>query len=163
MEIIWGTDDVTLDRKDISALSSDVRVAILKSLDGQSGNVSVLAKELALAKSTVHQHLTILTDTGFVKVDDNRKWRSYTLTSKAHRILHPGTGYRILLLLGTSLFTLTIGMFFIYSFVHGYIVQGKSTIHDPLMLILGEMLLILTVVFWYLTLWLQKREKTLRV
>ncbi|MEA2035285.1 MAG: winged helix-turn-helix domain-containing protein [Euryarchaeota archaeon] len=80
MEIIRGTDDVTLDREDISALSSDVRVAILKSLDGQSGNVSVLAKELALAKSTVHQHLTILTDTRFVKVDDNRKWRSYTLT-----------------------------------------------------------------------------------
>ncbi len=156
-------DDVTLDREDISALSSDVRVAILKSLDGQSGNVSVLAKELALAKSTVHQHLTILADTGFVKTDDKRKWHSYTLTSKAHRILHPGTGYRILLLLGTSLFTLTMGMFFIYSFIRGYIVQGKSTIHDPLMLFLGELLLILTVVFWYLTLWVQKREKTLRV
>ncbi|MDO9325254.1 MAG: winged helix-turn-helix domain-containing protein [Methanoregula sp.] len=153
--------DIPLDRKDIDALSSDVRVAILKAIDCHSGTISELAKELGLAKSTVHEHLTILADNGFVNADDSRKWRTYTLTQKSYRILHPENGYRIFLLLGTSLFTLVTGTYFISSFVKGYIIQGNGIIHDQITFILGELLLILTIVFWFFILKLRSCKKPL--
>lgn len=153
-------NDIALNREDITALSSDVRIAILKALDDRSGNsINDLAGELDLAKSTVHQHLGILMDSGLIKMDGSRKWRTYSLTSKAQHILHPEKGYRILLLLGTSIFTLTTGLFFIHSYVCGYTVQDTSTIHDPLMLIIGELLLILTIALWYTLFRLRKAKK----
>jgi DNA-binding transcriptional ArsR family regulator len=148
-EIFQGMVDVPLDRKDIDALSSNVRVSILKTIDCRAATVSELAKELGFAKSTVHEHLIILADNGFVTADDSRKWRTYTLTQKSYRILHPENGHRIMLLLGTSLFTLVTGVYFIFSFVRGYTLQGEGVIHDPIIFILGELLLILTIVLWY--------------
>ncbi|MDD4484696.1 MAG: winged helix-turn-helix domain-containing protein, partial [Methanoregula sp.] len=142
--------DIPLDRKDIDVLSSNVRVTILKTIDCRATTVSELAKKLGLAKSTVHEHLIILTENGFVTADDSRKWRTYSLTQKSYRILHPENGYRIMLLLGTSLFTLVTGVCFIFSFVSGYTLQGQSIIHDPIIFILGELLLILTIIFWYI-------------
>lgn len=153
-------NDIALNREDIAALSSDVRIAILKALDDRSGKgINDLAGELDLGRSTVHQHLGILMDSGLIKMDGSRKWRTYSLTSKAQRILHPEKGYRILLLLGTSIFTLTTGLFFIHSYVCGYIVQDTSRIHDPLMLIIGELLLILTIALWYTLFLLRKAKK----
>ena len=142
--------DIPLDRKDIDVLSSNVRVTILKTIDCRATTVSELAKKLGLAKSTVHEHLIIMTENGFVTADDSRKWRTYSLTQKSYRILHPENGYRIMLLLGTSLFTLVTGVCFIFSFVSGYTLQGQSIIHDPIIFILGELLLILTIIFWYI-------------
>jgi len=150
-------NDIALEREDITALSSDVRISILKSLDARSGTMSELAGELDLARSTVHQHLGILRDSGLIVMDGSRKWRTYSITPKAKRILHPEKGYRILLLLGTSVFTLAAGLFFIYSYVCGYTVQDASKIHDPLILISGELLLILTIALWYVLLRLRTK------
>jgi len=160
-EIFQDMVDIPLDRKDIDVLSSDVRVTILKTIDCRAGTVSELAKELGLAKSTVHEHLTILADNGFVNADDRRKWRTYTLTLKSVRILHPENGYRIMLLLGTSLFTLVTGVYFVVLFVRGYTLQGNGIIHDQITFILGELLLILTVVFWYFILKIRSCKKLL--
>lgn len=50
------------------ALGDDTRLRILRSLAGGDRGVSDLAKQLALAKSTVHAHLVVLRMAGLVRV-----------------------------------------------------------------------------------------------
>jgi DNA-binding transcriptional ArsR family regulator len=145
-------EDVTLDRDDIAALASDVRVAILKSLDTRPMTTSELADGLGLAKSTIHEHLTVLADADLVTHENVRKWRDYTLTRRARRILHPGRDHRIVFLLGTSLVAVAAGVLCVASFLRGFTVQGGSTVRDPLILYAGEALLCITIALWYLAL-----------
>ncbi|MFA7562147.1 MAG: winged helix-turn-helix domain-containing protein [Methanoculleus sp.] len=142
--------DVTLDQGDIAALSSDVRVVILKLLDIRPMTMSELADGLGLAKSTIHEHLTVLADADLVTHENVRKWRDYTLTERGRRILHPGKNHRIVLLLGTSLATMTVGVLCVTSYLHGFSVQGGSVAREPLLLYAGEALFGVTVVLWYI-------------
>jgi len=71
-------EETTLDRDDLAALSSDVRVMILKALDSRPMTVSELADRLGLAKSTVHEHLAVLADADLVAHEGARKWRGTT-------------------------------------------------------------------------------------
>jgi hypothetical protein len=59
-------EETALDRGDIAALSSDVRVAILKALDSRPMTTSELADGLGLGRSTVREHLAVLTDADLV-------------------------------------------------------------------------------------------------
>jgi len=61
-------EEIIIDKDSIDVLSSDTRVAILKSLDS-SGRMTItgLTDALNLSKSTVHEHLTRLVEAGFVK------------------------------------------------------------------------------------------------
>jgi DNA-binding transcriptional ArsR family regulator len=145
-------EDVTLDRDDIVALASDVRVAILKALDIRPMTMSELADGLGLAKSTVHEHLSVLTDADLVSHKSARKWRDYTLTKKGRRILHPGRDHRIVFLLGTSLVAVAAGVLCVTLYLRGFAVQGGSVVREPLLLYAGEALLGATVVLWYLAL-----------
>jgi DNA-binding transcriptional ArsR family regulator len=150
-------EEVTLDRGDIAALSSDVRVAILKALDIRPMAMSELADGLGLAKSTVHEHLAVLADADLVAHENARKWRDYTLTEKGQRILHPGRDHRIIFLLGTSLVAMTAGVLCVTSFLHGFTVQGGSVVREPLLLYAGEALLGVTFVLWYIALRCRRR------
>ncbi len=48
-----------------------------------------LTDELNISKSTVHEHLTILIESGLVrKVNKNNKWVYYELTEEGREILH---------------------------------------------------------------------------
>lgn len=143
-------EETTLDRGDIAALSSDVRVVILKSLDIRPMTMSELADGLGLAKSTIHEHLGVLVDADLVTHESARKWRDYTLTERGRRILHPGKNHRIVLLLGTSLAAMTAGALCVTSYLHGFTVQGGSVVREPPLLYAGEALLGATVVLWYL-------------
>jgi Predicted transcriptional regulator len=143
-------EETTLDRDDLAALSSDVRVMILKALDSRPMTVSELADRLGLAKSTVHEHLAVLADADLVAHEGARKWRDYTLTRRARRILHPGRDHRIVFLLGTSLVAVTAGALCVASYLRGFTVQGGSVVRDPLLLYAGEVLLGATVVLWCL-------------
>lgn len=125
-------EEVTLDRGDIAALSSDVRVAILKALDIRPMAMSELADGLGLAKSTVHEHLAVLADADLVAHENARKWRDYTLTEKGRRILHPGRDHRIIFLLGTSLVAMTAGgVLCVTSYLRGFVVQGGASSGNP--------------------------------
>jgi DNA-binding transcriptional ArsR family regulator len=146
-------EDVTLDRDDIVALASDARVAILKTLDSRPMTVSELADGFGLARSTVHQHLTVLTDADLVTHESTRKWREYTLTKRARRLLHPGKDHRIIFLLSTSLAAMTVGVLCVTSYLRGFAVQGGSIVREPLLLYAGEALLGVTLVLWCLALW----------
>lgn len=150
-------EETTLDRDDITALSSDVRVAFLKSLDSQPMTVSELADGLDLAKSTVHQHLAVLADADLVTHENARKWRDYTLTRRAWRILHPGRDHRIIIL-GTSLVAMTAGVLCVTSYLRGFVVQGGSVVREPLLLYAGEALLGVTFVLWYLAMRCRRRN-----
>jgi len=143
-------EDVTLDRDDIAALSSDARVAILKALDSRPMTVSELADGLDLARSTIHEHLAVLADADLVTHENARKWRDYTLTKRARRVLHPGKDHRIIFLLGTSLVAMTAGALLVASFLRGFAVQGGSAVREPLLLYAGEALLGVTIALWYL-------------
>jgi DNA-binding transcriptional ArsR family regulator len=145
--------EITLDRDDITALDSDVRIAILKTLDSRSMTVSELADELGLARSTVHEHPAVLADADLVTHENARKWRDYGLTKRARRILHPGKDHRIIFLLGTSLVAMTAGVLLVASFLRGFAVQGGSVVREPLLLYAGEALLGVTLVLWCLALW----------
>lgn len=146
-------EDVTIDQDDLAALSSDVRVAILKLLDTRPMTMSELADGLGLARSTVHEHLSVLADADLVTHENVRKWRDYTLTKRGRRILHPGRDHRIVFLLGTSLVAMTAGVLLVASFLRGFAVQGGSVVREPLLLYAGEALLGVTLVLWCLALW----------
>ncbi len=142
--------EVTLDRDDIAALSSDARVAILKSLDSRPMTMSELAEGLGLARSTIHEHLGVLADADLVAHENARKWRDYTLTKRARQILHPGKDHRIIVVLGTSLATLTTGVLCVTSYLSGFAVQGGGIAREPLLLYAGEALFSVTIVLWYI-------------
>jgi DNA-binding transcriptional ArsR family regulator len=151
-------EEIALDRDDITALSSDVRVMILKALDSRPMTTSELAEGLGLAKSTVHEHLTVLASADLVAHESARKWRDYTLTKKGRRILHPGRDHRITIILGTSLVAATAGVLCVASFLHGFTVQGGGVVREPLLLYAGEALLGVTVALWYIA--VRCRRKT---
>jgi predicted transcriptional regulator len=151
-------EKIALDRGDIAALSSDVRVAILKALDIRPMTMSELADRLGLAKSTIHGHLSVLADADLVHHENAWKWRDYTLTKKGQRILHPGRDHRIIIILGTSLVAMTVGVLCVTSFLHGFTIQGGSVVREPSLLYAGEALLGVTFVLWYIALRCRRRN-----
>ena len=82
-------DKITLDRKILRALSSDTRINILKNLNVRPMTVSELSRILNLPKSTIHENLEKLIDTGLVKKrkSEGRKRVYYELTEKGRRLL----------------------------------------------------------------------------
>ncbi|RLI78084.1 hypothetical protein DRP05_08270 [Archaeoglobales archaeon] len=93
---------VILTKKDIKALSSDIRIGILKKLYSSSKTLRKLSDELNMPKSTVHENLTVLVETGFVrKINKGNKWVYYELTKKGKDILQPHSKKRIVLLISS--------------------------------------------------------------
>ncbi len=82
----------------------------------------------------------VLADADLVTHKSARKWRDYTLTKRGRQILHPGKNHRIIVILGTSLVAITVGMLCVASYLSGFAVQ------EPLLLYTGEALLGVTVV-----------------
>jgi len=82
--------NVILDQDSFKALSSHVRIDILKFLDQRQMTVTDLSKVLKISKSTAHKHLERLVEVGLIeRLDENRKWVYYRITRKGLKILHP--------------------------------------------------------------------------
>ncbi|MDD4127031.1 MAG: winged helix-turn-helix domain-containing protein [Methanomicrobium sp.] len=145
-----NNNEIKLEKKDLDTLSSDARISILKVLDGNPKTISELSKELGLSKSTIHQHLVLLSDSKLVVSDDSRKWHPYELTKKGERILHPENGYKIIILLTTSVLACTIGLICIYTYIRGFTLQGAHIYHDPVYFLIGEILIIVAIVSCWL-------------
>ncbi|MFB6217288.1 MAG: winged helix-turn-helix domain-containing protein [Candidatus Aenigmatarchaeota archaeon] len=72
------------------ALSSDTRMDILRNLNNRRMTVTELSNSLKVSKSTVHEHLSKLSEADLVeKVDGDNKWVYYELTEKGQEILNP--------------------------------------------------------------------------
>ena len=98
--------DVVLTKDVFVALASDSRLRILKDLNVRRMTTAELAADLCLAKSTVHHHLRVLVDAGFVVAeDDGHAWVYYALTPEGRALLSPRDGVRVRILLAAALLT----------------------------------------------------------
>lgn len=104
-------DEIKMDRRVFEALASETRINILKKLDTRQMTVTELSRELDMAKSSIHEHLAKMVDSGLVeKFDDGHKWTYYYLARKGRNILHPHETAKILVLLGISLLAIAGGI-----------------------------------------------------
>ena len=149
-------DKIALDKRIIGALASEMRIDILKKIDSGSMTLSKLTDELNISKSTVHEHLTILIESGLVKkVNRDNKWVYYELTDKGTEILHPRKMTRIIVLLSTAILSFVVGIVGLYRFVRSiFIFPGEAlnlnlraiAPYEPVHLIAGLILISLGIV-----------------
>ena len=156
---------ITLDQESFKALASDTRIEILKRLDRSQMTVTDLANELQVNKSAVYKHLSRLLDAGLVKkLEDNRKWVYYKLSMKGMNLLHPER-VQIALMLSAAVLAITLALAQIYTFIIGNdvtrevkegsgslerIIYLTETVHDPMLLAIGAMLLAVGAVLAYM-------------
>ncbi len=95
---------ITLDAETFRALASTTRLSVLRALDERRKTLTELARDLALNKATVHEHLQLLCAAELVKKrdDEGRKWIYYELTWRGQKILHPQETTTFNVLLGLS-------------------------------------------------------------
>ncbi|MFP3946500.1 MAG: ArsR/SmtB family transcription factor [Halobacteriota archaeon] len=140
---------IQLDREIMSALSSESRVAILKRIKDRQKTVTELANELDLSKSTVHKHVNKLSNAGLIeRIENDSKWVYYRLTKKG-KLVQAGKAEAILLLSMSSVAFIG-GVIELYLYFVGIKYQAPGTAHDPVYLILGQVLLIVGIVAGYL-------------
>jgi ArsR family transcriptional regulator len=103
--------DVVLAKDAFTALASDSRLRVLKDLSVRRMTIAELAADLCLAKSTVHHHLRVLVDAGFVVAEnDGHAWVYYALTPEGRALLSPRDSVRIRILLAAALLTFIGGV-----------------------------------------------------
>ena len=104
-----------LDKQTIKALAADSRVEILKSLKGRRKIPSELSKELALATSTITEHLKNLENVGLVeKKETGHKWIYYQLTSKGSNIVQPKYPVNVILSFAIGLMLVVGGSYYYF-------------------------------------------------
>lgn len=80
--------EVTLSSNEFKALSSDIRVHIIKSLKERNYTLTELAKKMNMSSPSMKQHLGVLVSSGLIQqVDEGRKWKYYCLTRKGEKIV----------------------------------------------------------------------------
>jgi len=143
---------IVLDKRDFKALSSDIRVEILKKLDSGCKTLRKLSDELNLPKSTVHENLTVLVESGFVeRRNKGSKWVYYELTEKGRSVLHPHEKVKIILLLSSAVLSYAGGIMEIYLFIQRtHPEEGvKGIPFHPEHLILGIILVVVGTILLY--------------
>jgi DNA-binding transcriptional ArsR family regulator len=110
-------DEIRLDKKAFKALSSERRVAVLKSLGRRRKMLVELSNELGMSPSTMKEHMDSLVGAGLVaKIDDGHKWKYYELTRAGRNVVNPGET-RIWVIIGISAVAL---LFTSYGFLGGF-------------------------------------------
>ncbi len=100
-------------------MASETRVDILKKLDSEHMTFKNLCDELNLPKSTIHENLTVLIESGLVrKKNIDNKWVYYVLTEEGRGILHSGKSpKKIIILLSSAILSFIAGIVETYRFV----------------------------------------------
>lgn len=94
-------NDSTLSRKELKAISSDVRMEILKLLKDRNHTLSELSTKLGLKASTVKEHVSKLLDAEIIEMKDTgHKWKYYSLTRKGEKLTGQETSFLILFSIG---------------------------------------------------------------
>jgi len=121
---------VKLDIESFKALASETRLDILRALDGKKMSLNEITKATNLHKMTLYEHLSKLTDAGFIKKieREGHKWVYYKLSWKGESLLHP-ENTRIVVMFSMTFVSLLLGIF---SYVN-YIGQKPVTQPDLLM------------------------------
>jgi len=82
---------ITLDIEDFKILASETRLDILRAIDQKNMSLKDISDVTKLHETTVHEHLTKLINSGYVKKDEREghKCVYYNLTWKGSSLLHP--------------------------------------------------------------------------
>lgn len=145
-------DKIALDKRMIRALASEMRIDILRKIDSGSMTLSKLTDDLNISKSTVHEHLTILIESGLVKkVNRDNKWVYYELTGKGTEILHPHKMTKIIVLLSSAILSFVVGIVGLYWFVRSILIFPDEALkaiapYKPVHLITGLILISLGII-----------------
>lgn len=104
------SEKIILTKELFRVLSSDTRIKILKKLAQRRRTISELSRELKIAKSTVHEHLTLMTGAGLItSVPDEHEWKYYEITQNGANLLAPENSIPISILLTTTGFLFLVG------------------------------------------------------
>ena len=145
-------DKITLDKRTIRALASETRVDILEKIDSGSMTLNKLTDDLNISKPTVHEHLTLLIESGLVKkVNKDNKWAHYELTGKGTEILHPHKMTKIIVLLSAAILSFVVGIAGLYRFVISVFIVPEEALkamapYEPVHLITGLILISLGII-----------------
>jgi len=147
-------DKITLDKRIIRVLASETRIDFLKKIDSGSMTLSKLTDELNISKSTIHEHLTILIESGLVqKVNRDNKWVYYELTDKGTEILHPHKMTKTIVLLSSAILIFVVGIVGLYRFVRSIFIFPEEALnlkaiapYEPVHLITGLIVISLGII-----------------
>lgn len=100
---------VTLDIEDFKTLASQARLDILRAIDQRNMSLKDISKATKLHETTVHEHITKLVRSGFVKKKEREghKWVYYNLSWKGSSLLHPDNTKVVVMF--TTTFVLLLG------------------------------------------------------
>jgi len=118
--------------------------------------IKKLTDELNISKPTVHEHLTILIESGLVNKDNkDNKWAYYELTDKGTEILHPHKKTKMIVLLSSLILSFVFGIVEIYRVVRSVFPEEGLTdvdvvLYEPVHLITGLVLISLGFLLLYL-------------
>jgi len=125
------SEKIILTKDMIRVLASERRVKILKELAQRRMTTSELSRELNIAKSTVHEHLVLLTSVDLiVPVPDEHQWKYYEITRKGESLLLPENTVTVTILL-TSVGFLFMAVSFA-TLVIAWISRTHETIQAPI-------------------------------
>ena len=115
---------ITLKIDDFKALASDTRMDILKALDKKKMNLKELSTVTTLHKMTLHEHLTKLVDSGFVKRIERpgHKWVYYKITWKGHGLFHPENN-KVVVVFSSAILSIVVSIISLYMYIKSYSVE----------------------------------------
>ncbi|GAB7015238.1 hypothetical protein JCM10550A_06040 [Methanogenium cariaci] len=96
-------DRILLTGDIIRILASETRIKILKKLAERRMTTSELSRDLKIAKSTVHEHLVLLTSVDLIiPVPDEHQWKYYEITRKGENLIQPENTITVTILLTSA-------------------------------------------------------------
>lgn len=112
-------DKIVLDRETFKTLASEMRIGLLKKLDGKEVNLSDLSRELGMNKATLLEHLNLMIANDLVKrvEKEGQKFVYYKLTFKGSGILHPERTW-VTVMLGVAVAALAGGFWSLISYLN---------------------------------------------
>ena len=130
-QVLMDSGKIILNMEIFRIFSSETRITILKNLAQRKMTVSELSRDLEVTKSTIHEHLMLMTTAGLVNpVPDDHRWIYYEITQKGHVLLQPETSVKYVLLLSSLGFLMITGS--IVAFVVYIISQTSAAGISPI-------------------------------
>ncbi|KYK22327.1 hypothetical protein AYK25_02695 [Thermoplasmatales archaeon SM1-50] len=130
---------ITLDIEDFKTLASETRLDILRAIDQKNMNLKDISRVTKLHETTVHEHLTKLVNSGFVKKNERQghKWVYYKLSWKGSSLLHPDNT-KVVVMFTTTFVIFIGGMVSILNMMNLFNVSKAETIARPNMNAMGS-------------------------
>jgi DNA-binding transcriptional ArsR family regulator len=122
---------ITLDIEDFKTLASETRLDILRAIDEKIMSLKDISHVTKLHETTVHEHLTKLVNSGFVKKNgrEGHKWVYYKLSWKGSSLLHPDNT-KVVVMFTTTFVILIGGMLNVLYMLNFFnVTKVKATAH----------------------------------